>query len=291
MLNLAHTLTIPLAQGYQRHQRRIVATVTIVLTIALALSLAKFIWALVPTPESARWQAPPASLNAAPVGAASSLNIITNARLFGLYKASAMSSLSAAPDTRLNLKLIGILAGTRASDSRAIISQQGSSEKAYAIGDDIVRGVNLQAIFADRVILSRDGQMETLRLDPTSGGSAGGFIPAQSNSPLSGNLAQQLSQARQEMLQDPAKAGDYLRIQPNNPGGQLHGYRIYPGKNASVFTNAGLRPGDLVTAVNGIALDDTQKALQMLNDLSKASSVSLMVDRGGQLQTINVTFN
>jgi general secretion pathway protein C len=46
-----------------------------------------------------------------------------------------------------------------------------------------------------------------------------------------------------------------------------------------------------VTAVNGVQLDDTQKAMQMLSDLSKAGSVSVVIDRGGQPQTINVTFN
>lgn len=290
MLNLTHPLMASLVQGYERHQHRLATSVTVLLALAAALSLAQFLWALVPVPESARWRAPPASTNLEPVNTAAALNTIINANLFGLYKAGTATDLSAVPDTRLDLKLIGILAGSRSSDSRAIISQQGSAEKSYAIGDDIVRGVSLQAIFADRVILSRNGQMETLRLDPNSGGAIAGSIPARIDSP-SGTLPQQLSQVRQEMLQDPNKAADYIRIQPNNPGGQLHGYRIYPGKNAAVFTNAGLRPGDLVTSVNGIALDDTQKALQMLNDLSKASSVSLMVDRGGQLQTITVSFN
>lgn len=291
MLNLPPQLTIPLVQGYERHQHRIVAGFTILLIVALALSAAKLLWALVPTPESARWKPPPAQISSEPTNTASVLNTIVNARLFGLYTTSAATDLSSAPDTRLDLKLIGILAGTRASDSRAIISQQGSNEKPYAIGDDIVRGVSLQAIFSDRVILSRDGQIETLRLDPNSGGAPVNFAASTSGVSPSGILPQQLSQARQEMLQDPNKAGDYIRIQPNNPGGQLHGYRVYPGKNASVFTNAGLKPGDLVTAVNGTAMDDTKKALQMLNDLSKASNVSLTIDRGGQLQTINVTFN
>ena len=53
----------------------------------------------------------------------------------------------------------------------------------------------------------------------------------------------------------------------------------------------GLRPGDLVTAVNGIQLNDTQTALQMLNDLSRAPNVTLTIERGGQVQTVNVSLN
>jgi general secretion pathway protein C len=292
MPSLPNNLMKPLVQGYERHQTRLIIAVNALLIVGIAFASAKLLWSLVPTPDAARWQPTPvqtqtSSSNAGTAG----LNTIINAHLFGIYKAAVSTDVSSAPETRLDLKLLGILAGTRASDSRAIISQSGAAEKAYAIGDDVVRGASLQAIFPDRVIISRDGQMETLRLDPTLGGSSSESPPPQRTNYDSGNLPQQLSQARQEMLQDPSKTADYIRVQPNNTNGQLHGYRIYPGKNAGVFNNAGLKPGDLVTSVNGIALDDNQKALQMLNDMSKANSVNLTVDRSGQLQTINVTFN
>lgn len=291
MPSLPHNLTKPLLQGYERHQTRLVIVVNALLIIGIAFTLAKLLWSVVPTPDTARWQPTPSSTLVAPNNAGTGLNTIINAHLFGTYKVSASTDVSSAPETRLDLKLLGILAGTRSSDSRAIISQPGGVEKAYAIGDDVVRGANLQAIFPDRVIISRDGQLETLRLDPTLGGASGGPAPTSYGNADGGNLPQQLSQARQEMLQDPSKTADYIRVQANNTNGQLHGYRIYPGKNVGVFNNAGLKPGDLVTSVNGVALDDNQKALQMLNDISKANSVNLTVDRGGQLQTINVTFN
>jgi general secretion pathway protein C len=284
-----HSLTKPLLHAYERHQVRLVAAVNALLVVGIALTLAKLVWAVIPTPDSARWLPTPASTIVVPDNRAASMTALINAHLFGTYTASAATDLSAAPDTRLNLKLIGILAGTRASDSRAIISAQDAAEKAYAIGDDVVRGASLQAIFPDRVILARDGQMETLRLDPNFGGT--GSLPISAPVAAYNSSNPPLSQVRQEMLQDPSRAADYIRVQPNNPGGQLHGYRIYPGKNTAVFNSAGLKPGDLVTSVNGVGLDDTQKALQMLNDLSKANSVSLTVDRGGQLQTINVNFN
>lgn len=289
------TLTTPtlntLVQSYERHQSRIVAIVTLLLTVMVGLQAAKLVWTLMPTPASARWQPPPSvAASNADANPSSVLNTIVEAHLFGSYSAVATSDLSAAPETRLDLKLIGILAGTHKNESRAIIARQGVPEAAYALGDDIVNGVTLHAIFPDRVVLSHNGQMETLRLDPT----LSGVSSSSDTSPptaFPNALPQQLAQARQEMLQDPSKSADYVRIQPNNNGGQMHGYRIYPGRNPVVFNNAGLKPGDLVTAVNGVPLDDTQKGLQMLNDLSKAGSFSLSIDRGGQSQTINMSFN
>src|SRR3546814_16085390 len=70
-----------------------------------------------------------------------------------------------------------------------------------------------------------------------------------------------------------------LRVQPANVNGQMKGFRVYPGRERGAFNQLGLRPGDLVTQVNGIQLDDSQKALQMLTELSKANSISLTVER------------
>ncbi len=95
------------------------------------------------------------------------------------------------------------------------------------------------------------------------------------------------------MLANPSKAQDYIRVQPApNPSGsgQL-GYRIYPGRDRSVFTAAGLRPGDVVSSINGVQLDDPSKSLQLLSDLSQANQVTLTVQRGGETQTVNVNLN
>jgi general secretion pathway protein C len=93
------------------------------------------------------------------------------------------------------------------------------------------------------------------------------------------------------VLSDPSKVSQYIRVQPANVNGQLKGFRVYPGRERGAFNQLGLRPGDLVTQVNGIQLDDSQKALQMLTELSKANSVSLTIERGGQTQNFNVTLN
>src|SRR3546814_5811557 len=103
--------------------------------------------------------------------------------------------------------------------------------------------------------------------------------------------AQMLSNIREEFLNDPSKASQYIRVQPANVDGQMNGFRVYPGRERGAFNQLGLRPGDLVTQVNGIQLDDSQKALQMLTELSKANSISLTVERGGQPQNFNVALN
>ncbi len=290
---MANTLTLHrAAQLYERHGRRLPPLVSLLLVVLVAALLAQLLWALIPIPESARWRAPTVTAGSStPRATNTSIDGIVGAQLFGNFRAEAVTAdgrAQEAPDTRLSLTLLGILAGGD-HDSRALIANSSGEEKPYAIGDDVVSGVNLQAIFPDRVILSRSGQLETLRLNRDAPSTASPSYSPPAAAPAGAALA--LGQIREQMLADPTKASTYIRVQPANVNGQLKGYRVYPGRERAAFTNAGLRPGDLVTSVNGIQLDDNQKALQMLGDLSQASSVTLTVERGGQQQTINLTFN
>jgi general secretion pathway protein C len=277
---------------YQRHGGRLPAIAAAVLAILLGRALADLFWVLVPVPESARWQPPPAAPAAPRTSDAPDVNAI--AGLFGRYQAPAAgeASLLSAPETPLNLTLIGVLADDREQYSRALIAS-GTDEQSYAVGDDVGRGVTLQAIFPDRVILSRNGRLETLRLERDQPGAGGDSAPppVALNEERAPGTPPPLAQIRDEVLKDPAKASEYVRVQPANVGGQLKGYRVYPGRDRSAFTAAGLRPGDLVTSVNGVQLDDAAKAMQMLGDLGQAGQVNLVVERGGQSQNISINLS
>ncbi|WP_428312217.1 type II secretion system protein GspC [Hydrocarboniphaga sp.] len=296
MTSLAENLPRNIALAYERHGRWLPAVGKVLFALLLARLLAQFIWLWVPVPEASAWKpAPPAvsTANTPTANAGPNAELVAGAHLFGDYQAPAdpqLDQMDKAPDTRLSLNLLGILAADRDKESRALIGTQDGEEKPYSVGDDVVRGVNLQAIFPDRVILSRNGQLETLRLDKDRPGTSlagAGAAPALAQ-PGNTDTAAMLGNIRDQLLADPSKASDYLRIQPANINGQQRGYRIYPGRDRSVFNGAGLRPGDLVTSVNGVQLDDPSRALQMLGDLSTANTLNLTVERGGSQQAITV---
>ena len=282
-----------LAPVYERYARWLPAAVDLVLAVLIARLLAQLVWALVPAPAAATWHAAPAQVAAVDPASKVDLNRIAAAQLFGQYQAPAVSAAAdaaKAPDTQLPLTLLGILANNKNKQmSRALIAS-GNDEKPYAVKDSVTQGVTLFAIWPDRVVLSRDGKLETLRLDKDqpSSGDAPLAVASDDNS-----AASSLAQIRAQMLANPAKAQDYIRVQPApNPSGngQL-GYRIYPGRDHAVFQAAGLRPGDVVTSINGTSLDDPSKSLQLLSDLSQAGSITLTVQRGGETQTINVNLS
>jgi hypothetical protein len=88
-----------------------------------------------------------------------------------------------------------------------------------------------------------------------------------------------------------ALLGGLVRVQAVIVQGKLSGYRLFPsgrGSSATAFTQLGLRSGDLITAVNGTALDDPNRAMEILQTLSSASSAAITITRDGQPQEINL---
>jgi len=298
-IKLPDSVRTAVVRGYERHGRRLPGVVSLVMAILLGIALANLIWALIPSPKSAAWRPAPAPASAQPSGAAArpagtiDVAAIQSANLFGQYQAAPVENAGQAPESTLPLKLLGILASSdNERYSRALIEVAAGDERPFGLGAQVVSGTTLQAILPDRVVLSRGGRLETLHLEKEAASAGGGvqdYTPPPPPSAPGG--AMPLAQIRDQVLQDPNRAGDYVRVQPANKDGHLQGYRIYPGKDRSILAQAGLKPGDLVTEVNGVQLDDASKALKMLSELKDASELNLVVDRGGQSQTINVKMN
>lgn len=278
---------------YRRHGSKLPPVMALLLAAVLAWQLAVLFWALLPLPQSAAWSPAPGFANPAPIKTGVNADVLAGAHLFGQIQAtSSTASLANAPDTQLNFTLLGILAGTRDKESLALIAKDATDEAPYAIGDDVSPGVGLQAIFPDRVILSRNGQLETLRLDKDAPSNAQVFNAASTGGdPLEGTpaAAQMIAQIKQQVITDPSKAANFIRVQPITGEGGMRGYRVYPGPERAAFNAAGLKPGDVVTAINGTPLNDAGQALQLLQGLAQASSLSLTIDRNGVSQSVNVS--
>lgn len=300
----ASTLPPPVAAAllrlkllYQRHGARLPPVATLLLAMLIAWQLASLVWLWVPLPESAGWKPAPAAPPPAAAKPAATPDALASAHLFGEYRAGAVgdaASLANAPDTQLNFTLLGILAGSSDEESLALIAREGGDEAPYRIGTDVSPGVTLQAIFPDRVILARGGRLETLRLDKDAPSNAGLFqatAPTEGAGEGSAASAEMLSQIRQQVLSDPGKAASFIRVQPIAGEGGVRGYRVYPGPERAAFTAAGLKPGDVVTAINGSPLSDPGQALQLLQSLSSASAVNIAVERNGTVQSVNLSLN
>jgi type II secretory pathway component PulC len=80
-----------------------------------------------------------------------------------LFKSSAKSAV-AARETRLNLRLIGVISSSVETQARVIIEHPSGQQKYYKSGDEIMPDVVLDAIYTDHVIINNHNSIEILQL-------------------------------------------------------------------------------------------------------------------------------
>jgi general secretion pathway protein C len=189
-----------------------------------------------------------------------------------------------APLSSANLVLAGTIATQDPKRGIAIINDGGPS-KVYAVGEN-VNGATLYSVYLDHVVLDRGGTLETLLLPRLLAGARGPLRPA----PAMARTSQAVDNVRRMVQQDPGLLDQVMRTVPSydNAAGKLRGFRAYPGRNRNIFNKLGLKPGDLVTAINGQPLDDPQHSQEVFNTIQTSNTVTVSVERGGQKQDITL---
>jgi general secretion pathway protein C len=204
---------------------------------------------------------------------------IVSAHLFGIAEVSPQSEDSARESTA-NLVLNGTIATQDPKHGVAIISDGGPA-KVYSVGNN-VGGASLYSVYLDHVILDRGGTLETLKLPRLQLIGRDRVVRHQIGA--QGNVASNLENVRRMVQADPGLLNEIMRAVPSfdNKANKLRGFRVYPGRNRSAFANLGLRPGDLVTAINGTPLDDPQHGQEIFNTIQSSATAAVTVERGGQ---------
>ncbi|MEL7310685.1 MAG: type II secretion system protein GspC [Pseudomonadota bacterium] len=192
-----------------------------------------------------------------------------------------------APETNLPLELKGTLASDTPANALAIIAD-GRDEKVYRIDDVVRRGVTLHSVEAKRVLLSRAGTIEALNLP----------VPEETAStrPVVRRPTQSVSQrqrpsVRETITSNASALTEIISPRPYYVGGQQRGFRLYPSRDRQKFAALGLRPGDIVTEINGMPLTNAQQAAQVFSQLADAQSVTVMLERNGKPQSMTLDVN
>jgi len=213
------------------------------------------------------------------------LAAITNAHLFGAAPTLKQDGANA-PQTSMPLVLTGIIAGNDPQNGLAILGPSAQVTKVYAVGDNVPGGAKLHSVYSDRVVIDRDGRLESLSLPRQM--NAGNAPPPSSAALQNENPA--IERMRRMISEQPGLLADVLRPQPVMDHNRMNGFRVYPGRNRAAFTRLGLRPGDQVTAINGTPLDDRERGEQILRTLGSSSEARVTLIRQGQQQdlTLNI---
>ncbi|MFQ5469885.1 MAG: type II secretion system protein GspC [Gammaproteobacteria bacterium] len=201
-------------------------------------------------------------------------------------------------ETKLNLVLRGIVASDDPNGGGAIIAQPNGSERFYKVGARLPGNAELKEIHPDKVILQRNNRLEALKLPKDSidigSGVPGATQRGASRSTGSSRTARvapaRLRQYRQMIVNNPQRIADLVRVQPHREGGRFVGYRLQPGRDRALFSQVGLLPGDVVTAVNGIQIDNPAKGFNVMNQLKESSQINVNILRNGVPQSIVLNF-
>jgi general secretion pathway protein C len=270
--------------------RRAALAATAVSVVAMGYQLGRFV-AVITGTVGADMQAPPLTVVTAPVATPpAGLDVLAGTHLFGEVQQEPASPAPPVdvPDTTLSLTLTGILFGEKDSDGQAIVAGGGRSERTYRIGQEIAdtQGATVYAVLADRVTLRRGGAFETLRLPRDSRPTH----PARQGDARAGETrAEPVATTTEVEARTPRNSA--VRLIRNVRDGAFVGFGVLPGKDRNAFQALGLAPNDVVTQVNGVALDEPAKESVLTDALGRSGSVSLKILRGGVDQALTVNVN
>jgi general secretion pathway protein C len=291
-MDLVHKINLaraqPVSYWLNSANQHLPAVSSILLVITIAWYMSRLLWVLLPQQDEFDWGIKaPASGSASGQLAGNSrtdFEAITSAHLFGVPGAEPVITTVDAPETRLDLKLRGAVAADDPAMAHAIIADGKGKDSVYFIKDKVPGGALLHEVHADRVILNRAGALETLRLPKLSKalGQAKPSMQTATSSRRPSNFAGNQS------ADAPTSFTDIIRPQPFMPNGEMKGYRIYPGRDRRKFAALGFRPGDLVTQINGQALDNLQSGMEVFKQLGSATSINVTIERAGQPMEITV---
>lgn len=174
----------------------------------------------------------------------------------------------------------------------AILAEQGRTSHLYRAGAplEVSRGGRLFRVFADRVVLEFDGQLETLRLPRNK-------LPVVSTQSVRVAAAPSAEPAAAPAQDTPAavvaievtpvqSAFSLLDAERRTVDGHMDGMVLHPSKRYQ--RQYGLRDGDTLTEVNGVTLTDPDDLENALKANGKSLSLTFVRDGVQQTRTLQV---
>ncbi|MFO7760673.1 MAG: type II secretion system protein GspC [Desulfobia sp.] len=186
------------------------------------------------------------------------------------------------PETTLNLTLRGVIASSPMKMAIAVISEQGKNKgnDIYKVGDEVSGKAYLKAIYPDRVILERAGELETLFLENDRQKEKTSSFNSVNRDHM--QIKRQYLTRKMENIPDLAKEVEMAGYHRN---GKQYGYQLISAKNDQFLKNLGLQPGDILYEVNGIRLINTGNVMNAYETLQQDREIRLIIERDGQRQT------
>jgi len=211
-----------------------------------------------------------------------------------------------AKEEPLPLELIGTIAGGESLSFAFIRNKNTGKIESYQLGEKILDATLIRVQRAS-IDLFRNGKVETITLvDTTLNLSSPPQPPPSPTPPLPGILTpepppsalvvRQEAENRyiidrrsfQSVINDLGPLLTQARVIPNLTNeGRIQGYKIIAIREGSIYDKIGLKDGDIIYSINGILVDNPEKALQLFQQLRSQTEFQIEIERGGERRTLN----
>jgi type II secretion system protein C len=217
------------------------------------------------------------------------LEQLLNAHLFGVEPAAALPGASDA--AAAHLALSGVVATGDPNEGYAILGEQGKSTHLYRAGAALAGSGDdrLYQVFADHVVLALGGRLQTLTLPLNLSRSGTAQADTQAQAQALAETAR-IAAALPSNNDPPTATQSWfsnLLAERYNVDGKLAGMLLHPAKHFQ--RRYGLRDGDTLTAVNGVAITDEETLDKALK--TNSTTVALTVVREGVPATLRFPVN
>lgn len=208
--------------------------------------------------------------------------------------------LGSAPPTTLPLKLEGVWADA-SGRGYAMIAADHAPSHVYAVGAALPYGATLRRVLGSGVLIDTPAGLRSLALPEPAAASSGssaatlGMVPAAAATPTAAPdsrlwLAEALAPRPKPMVwppgDGPLQMGTSVVGAPVLRDGRVAAYQLQPGRDAAAFARLGLKPGDLLTGIDGQPVGGPRQAADRLRQVI-ATGGQVEIERDGHAMSLS----
>ena len=202
---------------------------------------------------------------------------------------------------RMRLDVLGIVDSDSPVNSYIVVKEKGET-MVLQEGDEIRDGITVKRIdpksfvatdgSGDQVfeieMLSEGSDIITTEEDSSNISEATSELPPVDFRVTNQQMLERIEEYKTTLASNPLDLVGQIRVQPVPRDGSTYGFRVYPGRDRTLLTGVGLRPGDILISVDDTPLSDPAQLETIINSLSQSSTFQLKIERGGKIRDINV---
>ncbi len=219
-----------------------------------------------------------------------STNLLAYCTLLLVGWSVSLDTTQASAHTRpaVSLKLVGTIINNQGGPSYALIKQGHLPIRFYSINDQL-DGFKILSIHKSKISLGRNNQTYSLHLQQISNTAA--LSPTKSVNHLNNqNLPINLQIKRQQLKHISKNIQKWLYAVPLRlvfTDGRASGYQVENVRPLPVNGDIGLQKGDIIRAVNGVAVGQSSLFAKNLDSLMTSKDIYIKVERGHKIDILH----